>query len=300
MIPLLVSAFAHAFPAAPEMGVSQWLSGDPVTQAGEGVVVVELWATWCGPCIEAMPHLSALAEHYNGQIEVAAISDENVRTVRNFLARRDAFAFSTGVDPSGQTTRRFQAIDGATGIPRSYILDGGEVVWSGHPEQIDTVLAAVVGDRWSEGHATRFRELPKMYNSYFADLNGSALGRAATTGAEIVQYGDLYPSMLNNFSWMILTEVSEKKRDLPLALSAAEKSCGLDPESAAFLDTLAVALYQNKRLSEAITVQERAVNMLANEDPVRLELEERLEQFRLEQLRPENNGGTIEGGNLVK
>ena len=102
MIPLILTALsAHAFPPAPALEVDTWLTGSPVAVAEEGVVVVELWATWCGPCIEAMPHLSTLAEHYSGQISVAAISDERVRTVRSFMARRDSVSFSTGVDPSG-------------------------------------------------------------------------------------------------------------------------------------------------------------------------------------------------------
>ena len=133
MVPVLLAALhtALAFPAAPTLAVDSWVSGEPVTIPQEGTVIVELWATWCGPCIDAMPHLSELAEQYDGQVAVAAVSDESVRTVRSFMSRRGkGFAFSTGVDPSGKTTRRFQAIDQAGGIPRTYIVDDGEVVWS--------------------------------------------------------------------------------------------------------------------------------------------------------------------------
>ena len=116
MFPLLAALSAHAFPAAPALEVSSWIEGEPVAIPDDGVVVVELWATWCGPCIEAMPHLSQLAEHYDGQVAVAAVSDENVRTVRSFMSRRADFAFSTGVDPSGKTTRRFQSIEARHGF----------------------------------------------------------------------------------------------------------------------------------------------------------------------------------------
>ena len=279
MIPFL-SALAHAFPAAPDLSVSEWIAGDPVAIPSEGTVVVELWATWCGPCIEAMPHLSELAEHYDGQVQVAAISDESARVVRRFMSRRDAFAFSTGVDPSGATTRRFQYIDKASGIPRSYIIDDGAVVWSGHPGQIDPVLAAVVADRWTAGHAENVQRLPDLYSSYFDDINGGALKDAAHTGTQILKYGDLFPSLLNNFSWIILTEVSSGRRDVPLALSAAKLATKAEPDNPAYLDTLAVALQQSGELTEAIAVQERAVSLLAEEDPARLELEERLRQFR--------------------
>ncbi|MFT5680450.1 MAG: thiol-disulfide isomerase/thioredoxin [Myxococcota bacterium] len=284
MVPFLLTTLsAHAFPAAPVLEVESWLAGSPVEVAKDGIVVIELWATWCGPCIEAMPHLSELAEHYSGQVDVAAISDESVRTVRSFMARRDDFAFSTGVDPSGGTTRGYQAIDGATGIPRSYIVDDGEVVWSGHPMKIDPVLAAVVSDRWTPGHAEHYQTLPRLYASYFSDVSGPTQARAATTGAEIVQYGDLYPNLLNNFSWKILTEVPASRRDVSLALAAAQRACELEGDNAAYLDTLAVALHQSGQLAEAIAVQERAVSGLEAEDPARLELEERLTTLRREQ-----------------
>jgi thiol-disulfide isomerase/thioredoxin len=289
MILLLTALSAHAFPAAPALEVDQWISGSPVKIGKEGVVVVELWATWCGPCIEAMPHLSELAEHYRDEITVAAISDESVRTVRGFLSRRDGFAFSTGVDTSGGTTRGYQAIDKATGIPRSYI-DDGVVVWSGHPMQIDPVLDAVVAGRWTEGHAEHYRTLPGLFNTYFSDISGGSPGQAATTGAKILQYGDLFPGMLNNFSWKILTEVSQGRRDVPLALAAARRACALEADNAAYLDTLAVALHQSGQLAEAIAVQERAVAGLAEEDPARLELEERLKAFQSEYT--ERGGGS--------
>ncbi|MDG1483947.1 MAG: TlpA disulfide reductase family protein [Myxococcota bacterium] len=281
MLPLLLTALsAHAFPAAPALEVNTWLTGSPVVVAAEGVVVVDLWATWCGPCIEAMPHLSALAEHYSGQVSFAAISDESVRTVRSFMARRDDVSFSTGVDPSGKTTRRFQAIDKATSIPRSYIIDDGAVVWSGHPMQIDTVLAAVAADRWTLGHAQHYQALPSLFSDYFVHVSSPDQARAAAIGAEIVAYGDLYPGMLNNFSWKILTEIPAERRDVLLALSAAQRACALDDENAAYLDTLAVALYQSDRLVEAIAAQERAVAGLAHTDPARLELTERLAHLR--------------------
>ena len=280
MISLLLTLHAHAFPAAPALTVGQWLSSPPVAIEDEGVVIVELWATWCGPCIDALPHLSALAEHYEGQVSVAAISDERERVVSRFLDRRGPFSFSAGVDASGATTQRFMAIDKADGIPRTYIVQDGEVVWSGHPMEIDPVIATVVAGRWTPAHAERYRVLPEMFESYFDDVRAGKTSNAAATGAELVTYGELYPGMLNNFSWMILTEVSERYRDVPLALSAAEKACGLEPESAAYLDTLAVALHQSQRLDEAIAVQERAVAALSDGDPARSELQGRLEQFR--------------------
>ena len=51
-------------------------------------VVLNLWATWCGPCREEMPALNALAaEHRSGDAIVLAATDESLEDIRRFEDR---------------------------------------------------------------------------------------------------------------------------------------------------------------------------------------------------------------------
>ena len=73
--------------AAPELDIEHWVHNgesrlQPVTSFVEGkVYVVEFWATWCGPCIYSIPHLSQLQRQYADQgVTLISISDEPLET----------------------------------------------------------------------------------------------------------------------------------------------------------------------------------------------------------------------------
>ena len=60
---------------APRIVASQWVCGTPVEDFEPGqVYVIDLWSTWCKPCIDSMPIIHALESQYSEGLAVIAMN----------------------------------------------------------------------------------------------------------------------------------------------------------------------------------------------------------------------------------
>ena len=112
---------------APDDAVASW-------EALQGkVVVLEFWATWCGPCIAAVPHLQELATEFaDDPVVFVSITDEGEKLVTPFLARHPMPGW-VGLDADSKTHAAF----GIHGIPRTVLVGpDGVVAWVGHPDTL--------------------------------------------------------------------------------------------------------------------------------------------------------------------
>jgi thioredoxin 1 len=54
----------------------------------QGLVLVDFWATWCGPCVAIAPYLDKIAESNAGKLKVAKLDvDHNQKTAMRFNVR---------------------------------------------------------------------------------------------------------------------------------------------------------------------------------------------------------------------
>lgn len=65
------------------------------------VVLIDFWATWCGPCVESLPHNEALHKELASKgLQVMAISNEDAGTVRTFMSEQK-YTMPTFIDVGG-------------------------------------------------------------------------------------------------------------------------------------------------------------------------------------------------------
>lgn len=167
----LASAQTHPTPdarlyvgdPAPAISVQAWVQGAPVTSfEKDHVYVLEFWATWCGPCIAAMPHLSKLSEQYKDKATFIGVNilerptEEGVPAdalalVSNFMTKNPGrMTYTVAVDgPQAFMAKNWFKAAGQSGIPCSIIVDQqGKIAWIGHPLKLDDVLPKVLAGNY--------------------------------------------------------------------------------------------------------------------------------------------------------
>jgi thiol-disulfide isomerase/thioredoxin len=99
-------------------------AGDEVTLADfrGKVVLLNLWATWCGPCMREMPSLDRLQAALGSEgVKVVALSQDRggLKVVERFYAKHGLKNLGIYLDPKGKLSRAL----GARGLPTSVLID---------------------------------------------------------------------------------------------------------------------------------------------------------------------------------
>lgn len=119
--------YSHAGEAAPTIAFAD-AAGKPVTFAAfrGKPLLVNLWATWCAPCVAELPTLDALARREAGKLTVLAISqDLEPGKAGEFWAKRSLSALALHTDPDVKLSTAYSA-----SLPTTVLYDsaGKEVV----------------------------------------------------------------------------------------------------------------------------------------------------------------------------
>ena len=141
---------------APALTIEKWVKGAPVAGFEKGkMYVVEFWATWCGPCIASMPHLSELQREYKdkGVTFIGVTSEDPRNSLEQVEAmvkeKGDGMGYTVAWDKGRATTDAFMKAADQRGIPCSFLVDGtGKIVYIGLPMFLDMPLEGMAAGTW--------------------------------------------------------------------------------------------------------------------------------------------------------
>ena len=142
---------------APPLAVDAWVKGEPVKELQSGTAyVVEFWATWCGPCIKGIPHLTAMQKEFPTVQFISVAASENgpkekqLDKLKTFVAAKgDTMGYSVAYDSDRDMGKSWMEAAEQGGIPCAFIVGkDGVIQWIGHPMEMDKPLAAVAAGTW--------------------------------------------------------------------------------------------------------------------------------------------------------
>ncbi|MFZ1634143.1 MAG: TlpA disulfide reductase family protein [Chitinophagales bacterium] len=99
-------------------------------------LVIDFWATWCGPCIAAFPHLNEITSKYENRIQIIALSDEKPERVNNFI-KNNNYAFDYFIDNNKSVFTLFE-IDARP--LTCLIAPNGVLLWVGDSKNLEPVI----------------------------------------------------------------------------------------------------------------------------------------------------------------
>jgi len=274
--------------AAPALSVAKWLKGEPVTSFEKGkVYVVEFWATWCGPCIASMPHLSELQKEYKGKVTIIGVTSEDPRNTlekaqKMVADKGDTMGYTVAWDNERATNTAYMTAAGQGGIPCSFVIDKqGKVAYIGHPMNLDLVLENVVAGTWDTKADNAFLAEVQKGMKDLDDAEGAkALEKLDQLSAKNTRLAPLLAQSYNQVAWGIVDpQAKNDKPDTATALKAAEQAAKLSKnKDAAILDTLARVYWVKGDKPMAIETQTKAV--AAAPEAMKKELQKTLDEYK--------------------
>ena len=137
---------------APAFTVDSFIRGPESKTLELGKVhVIEFWATWCGPCVASMPHLTELQKQ-NPDVQFIGVAGfergkdaaDGTKRVDDFVkAKGDAIGFAIAFDGDGTMAKTWMTAAKRNTIPTSFVVGkDGNIAFIGSPNaELDAAIA---------------------------------------------------------------------------------------------------------------------------------------------------------------
>ena len=151
---LAVPAGARVGSPAPELALAD-LQGNPIRLADlrGRPVIVNFWASWCGPCVEEFPLLEQARQRHaaDGLTVIGVVFLDSSEAARDFMSRMGA-EWQAAMDPAERAADRY----GIFGPPETFFIDANGTVMARQIGQLSAAdlerhLAKITGKEESHG-----------------------------------------------------------------------------------------------------------------------------------------------------
>lgn len=121
---------------------AEWITGAaPATWEPGKLYILECWATWCGPCIAAIPHVDELYDKYQEKgLRVIGMNvwEDGKDKVAGFVKTKgDGMSYPVAyVGKGGDFENTWLKPAGVRGIPHAFVVKDGKVLLTTHPMQL--------------------------------------------------------------------------------------------------------------------------------------------------------------------
>jgi thiol-disulfide isomerase/thioredoxin len=131
----------------PAFQVSDWINGGITAGAIKGkVIVVDLYATWCGPCMAAIPHNNALLKKYGdkGLVVIGVCTSDRGQETFVENAQQHGLTYPAARDPELKT----QAVWAVQYYPTYAVIDRKGIVRAVglQPAYVETVVQKLIAE----------------------------------------------------------------------------------------------------------------------------------------------------------
>ncbi|MBK1833164.1 redoxin family protein [Roseibacillus ishigakijimensis] len=132
---------------------ADFIQGEAPGEWKEGeVYIFECWATWCGPCIAAIPHVDELFDTFHEEglhIYGMNVWEEGKEKVSGFVEKKgDGMSYPVAyVGRGGAFEESWLKAAGVTGIPHAFVVKNGKLLFTTHPASLheDTIKGLLAG-----------------------------------------------------------------------------------------------------------------------------------------------------------
>ena len=253
---------------APAIELSHTVKGEsPSAFEDDHVYVVEFWATWCGPCLMSMPHLSELQAKYKDSATIIGISDEDIETVNGFMGKADEqgvtwnekIKYTLTTDPDRSAYGDYMRAAGQRGIPTAFIVGkDAHVEWIGHPMSMDDPLDKVVNGTWDrDAFAAKFKRQQEQVKQQQRMMEAVRAAQTPDQARAVVKEIDTYlkanPDDIN-MQMMKMDLLLNRINDQQAAAACGDAMAKANWDTPGLLNALSWNLITTDGISDALKV----------------------------------------------